>query len=101
MHVPVVNGLIAARTASTKKVHAGCWKSTKLPVSDQLAKGSDCVPGAGVRVVNSEAMPSRDDNYMARSKGGGFENREGQCFARVGHDLSACLSYGYLAKDAI
>lgn len=44
MHVPVVNGLIAARTASAKKVDTGCWKRAKHPLSHQLAKGSDCIP---------------------------------------------------------
>jgi hypothetical protein len=101
MHVPVVNGLIAAGTASTKKVDASCWKSMKNPSSHLLAKGSNCIPGNCVRVVNSKAVAPRDDNDMTRSESGGFENGEGQRFADVDHDLSACCTDGYLAKNAI
>lgn len=101
MHVPVVNGLTAARTASAKKVHAGCWKRAKDPLSHPLAKGSDCIPRGGICILNSEAVTPRDDNYMTRSKSGGFENGEGQRVADVGYDLSGCPSHGYLAKNAV
>lgn len=100
MRMPVVNRLIAAGTASAKKVDTGCRERTKYPLSHQLAQGGNRIPGGGVRVVKSDAMTPGDDNHMTRSKSGGFENCEGQRFTGVGHDLRRGLARSYVAEDA-
>lgn len=100
MHVPMINGLIAAGAASAEEIDARCWQSVKNPLRHLLTKHCDRVPRGCVSLVNARAMTSGDDNHVAGGECRRIENRERQRFAGVGDDLGGCVAQGYLTENA-